>query len=75
MDSDRKIEQAQSDDAQEETRVFDASGTAHAASARENLEDLGEAAHPDAAALGLTGLMGQSESSPGLGGDLSPDDE
>jgi hypothetical protein len=74
MDPDRKIEQAQTDDAQEETRVFDATGTAHAASARENLEDVGET-HPDAAALGLTGHMGQSESSPGLGGDLSPDDE
>jgi hypothetical protein len=75
MDRERDGDENVVDEDSTETRHFDASGTAHAASARNNIEDLSDEAPENAAALGLTGHMGESKSSPGLAGDLSPEDE
>jgi len=76
MERDHIDDGAQPEDNPETTRKFDASGTAHAAAARQHMpEELRAAESDDAAAIGLSGHMGESATSPGLAADLSRDDD
>jgi hypothetical protein len=77
MDSDRE----RPEDRSANTEEFDATGTARYAAAREDLpQEMSGAAIADAtagatAALGLGDHMGESETTPGLAGDLTEDSD
>ena len=57
------------------TEDHDATGTARYAAAREDLPVDPNTAGPSEAAVGLTGHMGESPTSPGLAGDLRSNPE
>src|SRR5687768_1698310 len=73
MDRDRDNDQRQLEDRETQTDDSDASGTARDAAARDRLPDDTSASGPAAAAVGLTGHMGESDTSPGLAGDRRDD--
>ena len=66
-------ERTQPEDRASSTEEFDATGTARYAAARDELPVDPNTAGPAEAAVGLTGHMGESPSSPGLAGDLRVD--
>lgn len=66
-------DRTQPEDRTPTTDEFDATGTARYAAARDQLPVDPETAGPAEAAVGLTGHMGESPTSPGLAGDLRED--
>jgi hypothetical protein len=66
-------DRTQPEDRETDPDAFDATGTARYAAAREGLPVDPDTAGPAEAAVGLTGHMGESPTSPGLAGDLKGD--
>lgn len=66
-------EREQIEDRENGTEEYDATGTARYAAARDDRPVDPDTAGPADAAVGLTGHMGESPTSPGLAGDLSDD--